>query len=182
MGQHCVQEISARYADACDIALTLMFPLASGSDPNRFGPLVPFRQNISTKHQTLRPNPMRPTMNAPAGKSSQAQSLSSRLGTTKNSTIHQPLLLRSCSRLMEMAAKHHVLMMKTGPMVPPSNASVRGFAHLGSALRKLPPIDIGTTIMNIIVQTKLSSMTRQNLARLMRPSKPKKKFQSIAST
>src|ERR1700733_6519147 len=43
-------------------------------------------------------------------------------------------------------------------------------------------MDSGTTIMNIIRQTKLSSMTRQYFARLMRPAKPKKKFQSIAQS
>jgi hypothetical protein len=35
---------------------------------------------------------------------------------------------------MEMSAKHHMVMMKIGPMVPQSSASVRGFAHVGSAL------------------------------------------------
>src|SRR5258708_7348309 len=132
MGQHSGQEI-LRYASAREGTWTLIFPLASGSEPNRLGPLVPLRQKTSTKPQTLRPNPTALMINTAVWSSNRSDSLPSRLGAIKNSAIHQPLLLRSCSRLVDMAAKHHVLMMRIGPIVPASNASVRGIAHFGSA-------------------------------------------------
>ena len=102
--------------------------IASGQriGPKPVGPRVPLRQNISTKPQTLRTAPSRLTRNAAVGLSSQSQTLSSRGGTMKNTTIHQPLLSRSCSRLMAMAAKHHMLMMIAGPSVPSSNAITSG--------------------------------------------------------
>jgi len=58
----------------------------------------------------------------------------------KNSAIHQALLLRSCSRLIDMAAKHHVLIMRTGPIVPARTQASGASPHFGSALWKLLPM------------------------------------------
>src|SRR5450631_1294970 len=87
---------------------------ASGSGPYRLGPLVPLRQNISANPQRLRAT--RTNIRTSAGYESPSQSLTlpSRMGAVKNGTIHQPLLLRSRSRLTAVAVGKRIAKTKNG--------------------------------------------------------------------
>jgi hypothetical protein len=80
-----------------------ILPRASGSDPNRLGPRVPLKQNVSTKAQMLRTKATSPMKKTAFDSPSRSPTSPISIGKTKNGTIHQPLLLRSRSRLIVVA-------------------------------------------------------------------------------
>ena len=75
---------------------------ASGSGPNRLVLCEPFRQYISTKPQMQRRRRQDPAA-SPHRNGRTGPRTGRRARATKNGTIHQPLLSRSCSRLIEVA-------------------------------------------------------------------------------
>src|SRR5258708_4317824 len=154
---------------------------ASGSGPNRLGAFAPLRQNSSTKHQTPRPKARAPARPAKTGFSSQSASLSSRLGAMKKGTSHQPLLLRSCSRLIEAAAKRHAKKTVIGMMTICGNSEASPVNRIDAEMTTRlmasgPPmprimIRIASNSSTEIMPQRMLSVASQYLAQLMRPSK-----------
>src|SRR6266702_55037 len=76
---------------------------ASGSGPNRLSPALPGTQNISTRPHSHRMEAATVNGRTQLDLGSRSENWSNRPGTTKNGSIHQPLLSRSCSRLIAVA-------------------------------------------------------------------------------
>src|SRR5204863_4032132 len=69
------------------------------------GHRVPLRKYNSTQPQIMSTNMMAPAINANQEPGRRSEKWLYRPGTAKNGSIHQPLLSRSCSRLIEVARK-----------------------------------------------------------------------------